>query len=574
MSNAYAPNGTALYLTLDEAGGWLDAPHHQAWSCARRQLERQVASGGAHWWHRSDIGLCAVFDHTTDALRCAWRLPQLASAQPSDHWRLSLDTVASVPSTQGAQVAHLHALAQLGADRLPLAGHRLRDALLDPMDAQVEDLGLCHLKDQMAPERAYRLHPPSRHPGRRARANDLPRLVLLAPQAAYDSPEHRAFGPLLVDRVSHQLGRSSHVRVVHPLSSRSLAARSQAPLVAQRWLGADYVLSGSYRVVGQQGAGTLQLHLSLQSARDQTPVWAHSFQAQVGDVLSSDSELVHAVSTGVHHAVLHAQLDWTRQQPLRALSDYALLLNGVGLMHRSAPDDFGVARQALLGLLERHPNMGQAHAWLAKWHVLRVTRALTQEPEHEAASADTHATAAMEANDAAGLARAMQGFVRLHLRRDLPGALADLQACTQEHPNEPLAWLFRGVAEAFADQGETAMRASQQALALSPLDPLLYYFESLAASSALVQGDAGQARTWCEQSLRRHVMHLSTHRAYITALWMQGERVLAQHAARQLLRLAPGYTVAQFVRTGSSAHTRLGRCVQAALTDAGIPVGH
>ena len=574
VESAESSTSTALYLTVDEAQGRLAAPNDRAWSAAQRYLDRHLAGGGGQWWHQSELGLCAVFAQTADALHCAWRLPQLASAQPSEHWRLSLQNVPSeAGSAQGVWVAQMHGLAQLGADPLPLTGHRLRDVLLDPVDAQVEDLGLCHLKGHVAPERAYRLHPPCR-PGRlRHRTTSFPRLVLLAPQAAHDSPEHRAFGPLLVDRVSHQLGRSSHVRLVHPLSSQSLAERPQAPTVAQRWLNADYVLSGTYRVVGQHGAGTLELQLTLQNAHDQAPVWAQSFKAQVGDVLSCESELVHAVSTGVHHAVLNAQMEWARQQPLRALSDYALLLNGVGLMHRSAPDDFDLSRQALLALLERHPDMGQAHAWLAKWHVLRVTRALTPAPEREAAPADAHATQALAAGDAAGLALAMQGFVRLHLKRDLAGALADLQACTHTHPNEPLAWLFLGVAESFADHGESAMSASQQALALSPLDPLLYYFESLAASSALVCGNAAQARLWCERSLRRHVMHLSTHRAYITALWMQGARARTQSAARQLLRLSPGYTVAQFVRTGSSAHTRLGQCVQAALAEAGIPLG-
>jgi hypothetical protein len=108
---------------------------------------------------------------------------------------------------------------------------------------------------------------------------------------------------------------------------------------------------------------------------------------------------------------------------------------------------------------------------------------------------------------------------------------------------------------------------------LSPLDPLLYYFESLAASSAIVSGDAAQARRWCEQSLRRNVMHLSTHRAYITALSMLGQTDAARQAALQMLRLAPGYTVAQFARSGSSARTRLGQCVQAALHEAGVPAG-
>ena len=566
---------TVLYLTAGESE-WGESlpPEADTWAVAERFLSRCIKADGGHWGHASASGLCVVFAQRQAALRCAWRLPHLPGLRPADRWRLSLDVAPADQATlSGSQVANMHALAQMADDPLPLAGHRVRDQLLEPLEGEVEDLGLCHLKHREVAQRAYRVRPsegPSVSP---ESSHALPGLVLLPPVPLHDSPAHRVFGPLLVDRVAHQLGRSRHVRLINPLSSRALAARSQAREEAHRWLAADYVLSGRYRVVGQHGQGTLQLNLVLHESRRSAVVWEQVFRAQVGDVLDGQSELVHAVSTGVHHAVLDAHMDWARQQTLRNLDDYALLLAGVGLMHRSAPDDFDISRQALLTLLERAPDMGQAHAWLAKWHVLRVTRALTQQPQQEADEAEGHAQRAVVASDAQGLATAMQGFVRLHLRRDLEGALADLQKCTQQHPNEPLAWLFRGVAEAFADHGSQAMQASGQALALSPLDPLLYYFESLAASSAIVGGDLAQARRWCEQSLRRNVMHLSTHRAYITALWMLGDVDAARQAATQLLRIAPGYTVAQFARMGSSASTRLGQWVQTALARAGIPPG-
>lgn len=564
---------TALYLAASDSSVLEAPPNADDWAVAERYLSRQIKSNGGHWWHRSASGLCVAFSQRRTALQSAWRLPLLAGLKPAQRWRLSLEAVSSPQSVDASQVAYLHAMAQLAGEQTPVVGQRLRDQLHEPVEAQLEDLGLCHLKHLGPTSRAYRLHKPGRPPAAASEPGALPRLVLMAPVPKADSAAHRAFGALLVDRVSHQLGRSRHMRLVHALSSRSLFGRPQVVEDAQRWLAADYLLRGRYRVVGSRGQGTLELRLSLHSLRDSAVVWEQVFRAEVGDVLASDSELVHAVSTGVHHAVLDAHMDWARQQPLRALDDYALLLAGVGLMHRSAPDDFDASRQALLTLLARAPELGQAHAWLAKWHVLRVTRALSSQPRQEAAVAQVHAERAMVASDAQGLARAMQGFVRLHLQRDLPAALSDLRQATEQHPNEPLAWLFRGVAESFADEGVAAMQASRRALALSPLDPLLYYFESLAASSALVQGDAALARRWCEQSLRRNLMHLSTHRAYITALCMLGDAQAARQAALQMLRLAPGYTVTEFARSGSSARTRLGQCVHSALLQAGVPLG-
>ena len=234
-----AENVTALYLTVSPAA-WADhAPSEHTWAVAERHLQRRVKAGAGHWWHRSASGLCVAFFDRQAALDCAWRMPLLAGLKPAGRWRLSLDVVNAAGGVDTVQVARLHGLALLADDCVPVMGHRLRDQLHDPIEAQVEDLGLCHLKHLEPTLRAYRMHPPppidagfTAQPAAPMAMPDtappaLPRLVLLAPVASADSPAHRSFGALLVDRLAHQLGRSTHVRLVHALSSQALARRVQ-----------------------------------------------------------------------------------------------------------------------------------------------------------------------------------------------------------------------------------------------------------------------------------------------------------------------------------------------------------
>ena len=54
------------------------------------------------------------------------------------------------------------------------------------------------------------------------------------------------------------------------------------------------------------------------------------------------------------------------------LDAYAITLRGIDLMHRLSREDFLHARTAFETAIERDPVSAAPHAWLAKWHVMRV----------------------------------------------------------------------------------------------------------------------------------------------------------------------------------------------------------
>jgi adenylate cyclase len=134
-----------------------------------------------------------------------------------------------------------------------------------------------------------------------------------------------------------------------------------------------------------------------------------------------------------------------------------------------------------------------------------------------------------------------------------------------------LAWLFRGVAYTFFDRPDEAMQSSERALLLAPLDPLRYYFESLAASSALCAGNYVRAIELCAQSLKRNRAHAHTYRALITAYALSGSEELARSTAQKLMALAPDTTVSKFRANSASAKVKFGKMIAECMLHAGIP---
>lgn len=570
-----------VLLAQDEAGVVA------RWQAFAAQAERLIAATPGRLVRCSQDGLLAEFDQGRDAVVAAFALHPLmrkTARTLTQAGPMSLRIGLHATPAQGRDGSigglgmHLAArLAGLAAAGETIASAAVRDQLTEDLDATMDDLGDCFLKHQPEPVRAYRLGPPTRpcmdSTGPAGTADAMPPTIAIIPFSTRSKDTHfNAVGELMADRVIAQLGRSQHLNVITRLSGTAFRGRDRRTVDIGERLQARYVLTGSYRVVGQSQGGILSVRVQLTDTNTLTVVWEQDIRGSVGDLLSLESELVHALATGAHHAMLDAEVEATRQQPLQSLDHYALLLNGITLMHRSAGDAFQRSREALQELLRRDARLNVAHAWLAKWYVLRVTRGLTTDARHDATVALQHAADARATPGAEGLALAMEGFVNLHLLRDFEQARRLIGSALDINPNESLAWLFGGVAYSFLNQASAAQHASQKALSLSPLDPLLYYFESLAASSAIVARRYEDAIALCKRSLRRNVTHLHTHRALITACWAAGKPLQARTAAHQLLRLVPGYTVRAFDEISASANTEFGRLMSTAMAEAGVPL--
>jgi tetratricopeptide (TPR) repeat protein len=139
------------------------------------------------------------------------------------------------------------------------------------------------------------------------------------------------------------------------------------------------------------------------------------------------------------------------------------------------------------------------------------------------------------------------------------------------NPNEPLAWLHSGITHAWRGRGAEAIQCTDQALSLSPLDPMMYYFNSLAGTANLVAERYDRAIELSMRSLRENRLHTPTLRNLAAALALTGRLDEARETMAQLRELEPGLT-ARIVseRYPGRSSPQAGRLV-AALVDAGLP---
>jgi adenylate cyclase len=525
-------------------------------------------------------GFIAEFAEPVQALQCAFELhAELARfnarlAAPSLGMRLGLhvaEVIVEAFNVLGDGVNVASRLAELANPGETMVSAQVRDQLTNGIEASVEDLGEQRLRNRERAVRAFRAWPPAQSslwtPSRAVQAHGRPSIAVIPFELRSADARFDSLGDGLADGVIAALSRMADFFVISRLSTMAFR---RAPLGVRRigeLLGVQYVLSGSV----QTDYPRALLMAELVDTREGRIVWSERFQGDLADVFAMQGELARKVVHSVAPFMRSLELKRARISNFEQLDAYAITLRGIELMHRLAPEDFSKARSAFETAISRDPVSPHPHAWLAKWHVLRVANGASEDPVRDSAAATACAERALACDPEDALALAVAGHVLARSRSDLAAAEERLAQARNANPNEPLAWLWTGINHAWRGRGEEAVECSERALSLSPLDPMIYYFHSLASTAHLLAGNYERALGLSEQSLRENCLHTPTHRTLAAAQVELGRLREARETVRRMLEVEPGLTVGAFRARYPGRDSAQGERFMAALLAAGLP---
>lgn len=462
-------------------------------------------------------------------------------------------------------------LAGLAGPNQIVVSSAVRDELVEGLDAELDDLGDCYLKHLSEPVRAYKLALPPEAVNDATPMPALPALemaVAVMPFRPRRVPaEALAAGDLIGDEVVASLSRSPYLTVISSLSTAALASRSLPAPQLGRWLGAAYIVSGSFDCV----AGEVILQAEMAHAPSATVLWVQRLRAPLAAILAGDDALVPGLVSAVSHTIMQRELMRAAQAPLPTLDSHSLLMSGIGLIHRSTARDFDRAKDVLEQLADRHTRLPHANAWLGKWHVLRTVQGLTNDPVADGRRALACSNRALDADPHSALALAMKGNVHGFLLQDLPAAEQALQAAVEANPNEPLAWIYLAALRAWQGRAAEGLPIARRALALAPLDPMRYYYDTLLAFVAMTAGEHQTACEHAQRSLKGNRLHLSSHRTLAISQWHLGAHDAARATVAEMLRIDPGFSTARYLARYPGGDGEQARTNARVLRDCGAP---
>ena len=459
---------------------------------------------------------------------------------------------------------------------LPLAapGHLLvsdevRDALTDELDAKVEDLGEYDLGGGGMPVRAYRAEPPQATTAgeRRSATRILPAIAVVPFSVSNGRGNESIMGQLLAHEIIARLSQAKEFDVISRLSTRVFSGRSASLADIGAWLGADYVLWGNCEIRRDHQC----VRFELANTSSQTVIWAGSHVASLSAVREGYAEIVAHIAAETSACALAHELPRARSQPLETLENYCLMLAAINLIHRTQASSFARARSLLELLIERLPHHPLPQAWMAQWHVMKVSQGWSDDVAAEGRLALDCARRASDSDPNCSIAIAMDGWVHTHLLKRFDIAGERFEVAVEVNPSDCMAWLLKGTMHSFLGQGEEAVRAAERALRLSPLDPRRSYYDCLVASIYCAANQFDRAIDLSKRSLRVNRLHSSTLRTLICSLALSDRIDEARKVTAELMKLEPNLTVSGYLARHPAASFWTGQTWARALRLAGVP---
>ena len=518
-------------------------------------------------YHRGRIvkntgdGMLAEFASVVDAVRCAVEMQRgmvdRETEVPEDRrirFRIGVnlgDVIVEQHDIFGDGVniaARLEALAEPGGICISRV---VRDQIRDKLPYRFEDLGEQSVKNIDRPVRVYALRPgavadlptpsvPSAPPISQPAAAPRLSIVVLPFTNLSDDREQEYFADGITEDLTTDLSRIANMFVIS--RNTAFTYRNQPTDTKQigRELGVRYVLEGSVRRSGNR----LRVSAQLIDAATDAHLWAERFDRETGDLFALQDEIASQLANALGVELIAAEAARATEHP-DAL-DY--ILRG-----RAGKRTFGEAISSFERALELDPRSVEAQSQLAHQLSGRVLTGMPGQAPADLARAEGLVDRALAVSSRYAFAHFVKGQV-LRAQERSEEAIPEYETAIALDRN--LVAALSGLAWCKLNAGsiEEVIPLAEQAIRLSPRDPLIgvrYYQIGIVH---LLQSRTGDAVVWLEKA--RSAMPIQPHvRGHLASAYaLKGDRERAAAELAEARRLSGGDRYSSLARLKALAN--------------------
>ena len=215
------------------------------------------------------------------------------------------------------------------------------------------------------------------------------------------------------------------------------------------------------------------------------------------------------------------------------------------------------------------PNFARAHAGLSFGHFQNSFLNYTADPASAALQASEAAAHAVEIDPLDPFANLTMGRA-LWLIADVPASLPWLDRAVALNPNYAQGIYARAWSQTILCRGAAGQSDADQAMALSPIDPLHYAMLATRALSHLVRGEESAAAHWADRAARAPGAHILIASIAVACHALNGDAVKAGIWADNVKRRGNTLSQAHFFRSFPFESAEIRRRISAGLALHGI----
>ena len=277
----------------------------------------------------------------------------------------------------------------------------------------------------------------------------------------------------------------------------SFRLRAADPDVADvgRILGVRYCLTGTVEVAGDR----IAVSVELSATRDAGVIWSERFATTADGVHDLRARIAASVITALEFRIPAHEARTARLTDIDNLDAWSSYHLGLQHMYRFTRADNATAMQLFDRAITADPAFVRAHCGLSFTHFQNAFHQYDPDVAGAVAAAERHASRAIELDDADPFANLVMGR-SYWIAGDPAASLGWLDRAIDLNPNYAQAIYARGYASTMLCRGDAGQTNVDEAMALSPIDPMHYAMLGTRALAHSVRGEDGAAAAWAERA--------------------------------------------------------------------------
>jgi adenylate cyclase len=299
--------------------------------------------------------------------------------------------------------------------------------------------------------------------------------VAVMPFASMNGGEDQSyFADGLTEDVTTALARNAELQVIARDSTYAVRGQDSDVRKLGEKLGVSYVVEGSARREGDR----LRVVAQLIDVDTGAHLWSRSFDRQVADVFTVQSELTTEIVAQLAPYIGRSEAAAAAQRPTDNLQSYDLVLRARDRYRHGAKDPQSLleARSLYQRALEMDPGFATARAGLALTYIADVAqRAETEDRAHDLNIGLSEARQAVRLDPNLALGYQVISF-GLAVQGDYAGGLQAAKRAVELNPNDPDSMMALAKAQVrFGDYADAVANA-ERARRLHPMAPEYYAY--------------------------------------------------------------------------------------------------
>ncbi|MEE8228021.1 MAG: adenylate/guanylate cyclase domain-containing protein, partial [Kiloniellales bacterium] len=447
------------------------------------------------------------------------------------------------------------------------------EGVRDRIDVPFEDLGEQEVKNIERPVRVWRwLSGVGAAPAGALGATDSPPLpdkpsiAVLPFDNMSGDPEQEYFSDGISEDIITELSRFHWLFVIARNSSFAFKGQSVDIREVGRKLGVRYVVEGSVRRTGNRVRITAQLI----DAVNDNHMWAERYDRDLEDIFAVQDEVTRSIVSNIEPQLASSERQRAHRKSTDSLGAWECYQRGLWHLYQYQAEDSIEALKFLQRAIELDPNFASAFAGLAFTLYYNVILGFSREPAADIARALEAGMTAVRVDENDPFAHVALG--RVYTAKGEHGAA--IQSCDRAitlNPSYASAHFGRAHSLWMSGRPEDAIRSHDEAMRLSPRDPLLWAFQASKAIALILLGRYDEALDWARKAQRQPSTSLWAFMPEVSALGLMGRTEEARAALERVRRLKPDVTctfatqVLPFSQSADREHFLRG------LLEAGVP---